>query len=289
MRDSKVSAISVGIIIAHYAGRLEQELDELRFGKNKDMIAPVFDEIIDKQLAHGCVSESKSVIKNCLTYLKTHGLNKDKSKILRDMKHADVVFIDVLNMSDKKDQEALICGMKAAKFDNVIRELYKSQYACRVESALHKTGKSVYDLERDQIAPIVNIFNACKNGISTYVHDDLMLADLFTQYLRLEIVRPELAFKQFFWTHGLGQPLKSDAQIIERVPSRVLVRAITQMKNYGDQGFWLSFCTSGVWHSYIEWLINNHKAECYSIAEQVALAAKNDELVRVLQSKFNDH
>ena len=289
MRDSKVSAISVGIIIAHYAGRLEQKLDEFCFGKDEDIIAPVFDEIIDKQLAHGCVSESKSIIKNCLTYLKAHGFNKEKCKILRDMKHADVVFIDVLNMSDEKEQEALICGMKADKFNNVIRALYKSQYACRAKSALHETGKSVYDLERDQIAPIVSIFNACKNGISTYVVDGLMLADLFTQYLRLEIVRPELAFKQFFWNHDHGRPLKSDTQIIERVPSRVLVRAITQMKNYGDQGLWLSFCTPGVWHSYIEWLTNNHKTECYSIAEQVALAAKNDELVRVLQSKFSDH
>ena len=61
------------------------------------------------------------------------------------------------------------------------------------------------------------------------------------------------------------------------------------MKNYSDLGLGLSLCTPGVWHSYIEWLTNIHKAACYSIAEQVALAAKNDELVRVLQSKFNDH
>lgn len=289
--ESEILTYAVGITIAASADRLEEKLEALSFAENQDLIPQIFDAIIDLQLSDGNVTNAISIIKNCLSYLEVHTSHSTdgKAKILREMKHADIVFLDVLHSSNEKEQAKIIQGISPDKLNKVIRALYQAQYHDRAKSAISEPSKTVGDLEREQIMPIISIFNSCEDGIYAYLNDELMIADLFTQYLRLHIVRPELAFRQFFQNDADKRPLRSNARIVARVPTDLVCNAIRDMRDPSDQGSWLSLCDRTVWQDYVDWLVNDHSAESYEMAEKVILAAKNDDLVRFMQTKFNDH
>lgn len=287
----EVAEYASRFMVAARANRQCESLKAITSTENETLIPQVFDEIMRLHRAYGSIDEATDVIMSYVCLL-TNNFNysaRAVAEMLNNMDSADEIFLKLLHATHASEREQFLGSLMTEKLETIIQSLYRTQCLCRIEASIRDLSKDVYTLEKDQVISIVSIFNECKNGLSTYIGNELMLADMFVQYLRLEIVYPELAFKQFFWDNHAQAGASNTACILEHVRTHILVDSIEKIENPQTQGLWLSYCSRTVWEQYIEWLVDNNTARCYEIAEQVLLGVHNDNLKRMLELKFNDH
>ncbi len=300
LRDSKDSTqYAIGLSIAAASGRLDAELDKIKFSQwlpnAKEIIASIFDKVIELHMEYGSVDLAANIVAGCFSYLDaTDGLfftHTDKSEIIRAMKHADLIFLQVLHASQRGEQEKLIQGIRTEKLGNVIEKLYRSQTEAHTDAIIKDGGHNttVYELKKDRIMPVISIFNECPNGIVAYVDDPLVLAELFESYLDLNLVSLDLALKQFFWNSVSNQPHERTADVLARITTSKVISIIHQLEdNWSTKALWLSYCTPSVWCMYLNWIAENYKADCYNIADSLCIAAKTDAFAKAVRNKFND-
>lgn len=299
LRDSNSSPqYAIGMSIAFASGRLEDELNVIGFSQwlpaKKEFIANIFDQIFEHYIEYGDVDIAADIVIQCFSYLSAaNGLfftYVDKSEIIQKMAHADLIFLPVLNASERGEREKLIQRLGTEKLGIVVQQLYKSRNEARVKAVLEDSEEStVHDLEKNRIAPIISIFNECSDGIVAYIKNPLLLAELFESYINLGIVAPELALKQFFWSSTQKQPHARTAQVLKRISVSKLIDIINKLEgNWSTKATWLSFCPVGVWNMYLSWIGESYPAECYNIADALVAAAKTDAFVRAVRAKFND-